>query len=111
VTEVRHYAHSLKDRPLKEWHDLSIYLTDTATRAAEFARAFGSDWARLAGLWHDAGKYQRRFQQRIGVDENAHTNESVDHSSVGALMALNRGADPLSFVVAGHHGGLQISRT
>jgi len=41
------------------------------------------------------------------VDPNAHCNERVDHSSVGALIARERGAHPLAFVIAGHHGGLR----
>src|ERR1035438_2752388 len=105
--EQRRYAHSLKDAPPECWHDLLGHLEGTALRAEEFASSFAPGWGRLAGLWHDAGKYQDAFQRRIGVDPDAHCNERVDHSSVGALIARERGAHPLSFVIAGHHGGLR----
>jgi CRISPR-associated endonuclease/helicase Cas3 len=104
---LAHYAHSLTGRPLGEWHRLEEHLTQTADLAEGFASPFAPGWGRLAGLWHDAGKYQRSFQVRIGgVDPDAHTNAKVDHSSVGALMAKERRARPLSFVIAGHHGGM-----
>jgi len=60
----------------------------------------------LAGLWHDAGKYQDAFQRRIGRDPDAHCNGTVDHATVGALIAEQHGAAALAFVIAGHHGGL-----
>lgn len=101
-----HYAHSRKDRPIQHWHELSVHLNDTAERAQRFAATFAPGWGHLAGLWHDAGKYQRAFQNRIGVDPDAHTDEKVDHSTVGALIAFQRKAMPLAFVIAGHHGGL-----
>jgi CRISPR-associated endonuclease/helicase Cas3 len=102
----KHYAHSLKDRPVDEWHLLDAHLKGTAERAEGFAYSFAPGWGTAAGLLHDAGKYQLAFQQRIGVDPDAHTNQSVDHSSVGALIAKRGRMDPLTFVVAGHHGGM-----
>ncbi len=106
----KHYAHSLPGRPQDEWHSLEEHLTETGDLAESFATPFAPGWGRVAGLWHDAGKYQRAFQLRIGVDPDAHTNERVDHSSVGALIAAKtKGSLPaslLAFVVAGHHGGM-----
>jgi hypothetical protein len=64
-------THSLPDKPL----ELGRHLEDTAARAEEFAAPFALGWGRLAGLLHDAGKYQLAFQKRIGVDPDAHTNE------------------------------------
>lgn len=101
------YAHSLKDAPQERWHELLSHLEGTAVRAELFASSFAAGWGRLAGLWHDAGKYQEAFQRRIEADPNAHCNERVDHSSVGALIARACRADPLAFVIAGHHGGLR----
>src|ERR1700722_1196382 len=101
-----HYAHSLAGRPLTEWHVLEEHLTQTSELAECFASPFGEGWGRIAGLWHDAGKYQRAFQNRIGREPDAHTNERVDHSSVGALIAKEQGAPLVAFVVAGHHGGI-----
>lgn len=102
----KHFAHSLAGRPPEEWHGLQKHLTDTAELAESFAHTYAEGWGRLAGMWHDAGKYQRAFQLRIGADPDIHVNERVDHSTVGALIAKNRA---LSFVIAGHHGGLANS--
>lgn len=82
------------------------HLEGTARRAEEFAGVFSPGWGRLAGLWHDAGKYRAAFQTRIGVDPETHVSGMVDHSSVGALLALERKVHPLALVIAGHHGGL-----
>ena len=103
---TRHYAHSLKDVPRDRWHDLGKHLEDTAALAESFGAAFAPGWGRIAGLWHDAGKYQRAFQGHIGADPDAHCDGQVDHSSVGALIAEKAKAGALAFVVAGHHGGL-----
>lgn len=103
---AQHYAHSLSGKPVEQWHRLDEHLTETASMAAKFSRDFGSGWGYLAGLWHDLGKYQAAFQRRIGADPNAHTDERVDHSSIGALLAQEKKLHPLTFVIAGHHGGL-----
>jgi CRISPR-associated endonuclease/helicase Cas3 len=91
---------------LEEWQRLEEHLTQTADLAESFASSFAYGWGRLAGLWHDAGKYRRAFQQMIGVDPEAHVNGKVDHSTAGALIAKERGSALVSFVIAGHHGGL-----
>lgn len=100
------YAHSLAGRPVEEWQTLEEHLIATADLAEQFAAAFGPGWARIAGLWHDTGKYQRAFQTYIAKDPEAHVNERVDHSSVGALIAKERNAPLTAFAIAGHHGGL-----
>jgi CRISPR-associated endonuclease/helicase Cas3 len=100
-------------------HDLADHLRDVAGLAREFAEAFGSgEWAYLAGIWHDLGKYRPAFQRYIreasGYDrENAHIEGSktgrVDHSSAGALYALEILGPPgraLAYLIAGHHAGL-----
>ncbi|MDR3703531.1 MAG: CRISPR-associated endonuclease Cas3'' [Candidatus Sulfopaludibacter sp.] len=96
----------MKDAPRDQWHLLQRHLEDSAALAEEFASGFAPGWGRIAGLWHDAGKYQRAFQGRIGADPDAHCDARVDHSTVGALIARNRGAHPLCFLIAGHHGGI-----
>ena len=101
---TRWYAHSLPDTPTDRWHGLQRHLEDTAALAEMFAAAFAPGWGRLAGLWHDAGKYQKVFQQHIGADPDYDCNNRVDHSSVGALMAEKTVA--LALVIAGHHGGI-----
>ena len=52
------YAHSLENKPYQEWHLLEDHLRATASLARQFADEFGSgQWAYLAGLWHDLGRY------------------------------------------------------
>lgn len=58
-------------------HDLDEHLRGVARLAEEFARDFGSaDWARVAGVWHDLGKYSKEFQWHIksvsGYDPDAY---------------------------------------
>ncbi len=102
-----------------EWlvHPLNNHLRDVGELAAQFAEPFGAtDWARLAGLWHDLGKYQQAFQRRIrfasGHDPEAHLEGSVGklpHSTAGALHAVNRFGPYgrlLAYCIAGHHAGL-----
>ncbi len=103
---LNHFAHSLPGRPFEEWQRLEDHLNQTADLAESFATRFALGWGRIAGLWHDAGKYQRAFQIRIGAEPDLHTNAKVDHSSVGALIAMERKAHLVAFVVAGHHGGI-----
>lgn len=54
-------------------HELEEHLRAAGDLAGEFASSFGhSDWGRLAGLWHDLGKYSSAFQSYIasrGEDE------------------------------------------
>lgn len=98
-------------------HEVEQHLRDVADLAAEFAAPFGSsDWAQLAGLWHDLGKYHPEFQRYIahatGFDPEAHLEGSpgrVDHSTLGAVHALevmgDLGRIP-AYLIAGHHAGL-----
>lgn len=111
-------------------HHLEDHLRGVAALAESFAAAFGAgDWAKLAGLWHDLGKYQKAFQNYIcsasGYDahiepspEKPNYSEAargkVDHSTAGALHAVERTLEPgkkaigriLAYLIAGHHAGL-----
>jgi len=114
-------AHVKQNRS-EEWtvHKLSDHLHGVAKLAAEFAAPFGNDdWAYLAGLWHDLGKYSQEFQSYIksasGYEPDAHLGDQrgkVDHSTAGAIHAIESfrsGRDRgrvLAYMIAGHHAGL-----
>lgn len=107
-------------------HGLDEHLRSVERLAGRFADKFGAGhWGRLAGLWHDLGKFQPAFQSYIrrdsGFDPEAHLEDAVpsrvDHSSAGALHAVaqfgrngsHRGnaiGRLLAYVIAGHHAGL-----
>ncbi len=114
TTSETAYAHSRPDRPHSEWQPLADHLDLVAEAARMFADAFGSaEWGRLAGLWHDLGKYAPEFQKMIGAgDPDAHVEGAsgrVDHSSAGAMLAWSkdsRAGKILAFGIAGHHAGL-----
>jgi CRISPR-associated endonuclease/helicase Cas3 len=104
-TSPDYFAHSLASRPESEWELLADHLSQVAELAAELAAAFQArEWGRLAGLWHDLGKYRPEFQARLRG-----SGESVEHAGAGAALAFSkdrvRGL-PLAFVIAGHHAGL-----
>ena len=101
--QVSHFAHSQPGRPSSEWHLLSEHLDATSRRAEAFAHSYAPGWGRLAGLWHDAGKYQQAFQDYLKA-EGDHTR--APHAAVGARIAYERRAASLAFVIAGHHAGL-----
>jgi CRISPR-associated endonuclease/helicase Cas3 len=96
-------------QPLRE------HLRAVSELAAKFGAEFGCrEWASLAGLWHDLGKYSDEFQRYIrqssGLDEPAHgTPRKVDHSTFGAKLAQERFGELgriLEYPIAGHHAGL-----
>lgn len=123
--ELKVIAHvqQAKDGSWLPPHELEQHLLGTAKKACDFARAFGGDdWAYIAGLWHDLGKYSDDFQEYIknasgyesqeahiedGVSKNG--KRRVDHSTAGALYALEKlglRGRVLAYLIAGHHAGL-----
>lgn len=116
--ENKFLAHVRQDKN-GEWHEhhLDEHLRGVAMIAADFANHFGSsNWANIAGLWHDLGKYSMEFQRYIktvsGYDAEAHIEGApgrVDHSTAGAIHAVRQfGAHGriLAYLIAGHHAGL-----
>jgi len=113
--------------PNGEAHLLHEHLQEVARLAKEFAAPLNSgNWAYIAGLWHDLGKYRPGFQQYIRQvnGQEAHiegklpSGSDKTHSAAGALHALHtlegRFGGPtggalarvLAYVIAGHHAGL-----
>ena len=94
-----HYAHTFGTDE-RVWEPLEDHLHAVADRAAGFAAKFGAaEWGRVAGLWHDVGKYQPAFQARLRDPK-----VQAPHAGVGAVLALQ--SPPLAFAIAGHHAGL-----
>lgn len=114
------WAHSsrLNESDARPPHLLADHLRSVGRLAADFASTFdASDWAMLAGLWHDFGKYREGFQRYIRQthDPDAHIEQRVagrdkTHSTAGALHAIKtlgpQFGRPLAFLIAGHHAGL-----
>lgn len=125
AVDEAHWAHTRVDSAsgLVHSHGLAEHLAGVATKAERFAQGFGPQWAHLAGLWHDLGKYRVGFQTYIRVDTDAHIEGKLPatsdktHSAAGALHALKtfearfgpqgaKSARVLAYVIAGHHAGL-----
>ena len=117
------HTHTEPDSTLTRSHGLVDHLNAVAGTAALFAQSWGKDWAWIAGLWHDLGKFRPGFQQYIRLVNDAHiegklpASSDKTHSAAGALHALRlfeqiygrtgaMVARPLAYVIAGHHAGL-----
>ncbi len=106
-------------------HWLVDHSQEVAALAQDFAATFGPQWAHIAGLWHDLGKFRPGFYRYIrgvsGVDAHLEgkwpTGNEKTHSAAGALHALDlleqrygpaghAVARVLAYVIAGHHAGL-----
>jgi CRISPR-associated endonuclease/helicase Cas3 len=99
----------------RQGQPLLAHLVAVAERAREFAEPFGGgEWAYLAGLWHDLGKYSLEFQAYLEESacneyHDAELRGTVDHASAGAQHALATMpvlGHMLAHAVAGHHAGL-----
>jgi CRISPR-associated endonuclease/helicase Cas3 len=113
------YAHTSINRP---WEPLDKHLIGVATIASEFADAFGAgEWGRIAGKWHDLGKYSQAFQNYLiqtadpDASEEGQAPGRVDHSTFGARYAaksvVGHFGQVLAFCIAGHHAGLTDAST
>ncbi|MCD4733721.1 CRISPR-associated endonuclease Cas3'', partial [bacterium] len=96
---------------------LEDHLTGVARLAAKFSAGKGwQQWARAAGLLHDAGKYSPVFQRFIDEVTSSGDKKSKrrgpDHSTAGARVAVEELYTKesigwlLGYAIAGHHGGL-----
>jgi CRISPR-associated endonuclease/helicase Cas3 len=107
-------AHLTRDGDAWRFHGLVDHLQRAADLAAGFGAEFGSaDWARIAALWHDLGKARPSFQAYLrsstGYAASTSSLPRVDHSTAGAIHALDRlgpSGRVLAYSIAGHHAGL-----
>lgn len=107
---MRYKAHD--DQSLVE------HLRGVANYAAHFAKFFsGFEHGRLAGLLHDLGKAEDKFQKRIALSEardgkKESTKLKEPHAHHGASLLLQRHPRrggpvwPVAFAINGHHAGL-----
>lgn len=80
------------------------HLEGTAELAETFAKNFDcGEMGYFCGILHDIGKYSEEFQRRINDPEH---NRKVDHSTAGAIIAMQKKNPPAAMVIAGHHSGL-----
>jgi len=112
--EPRAFAHLVRDGGAWRFHSLDDHLRETGELAAGFAAAFASaDWGRLAGAWHDLGKYRLSFQAYLRAATAYEPADGalrrVDHSTAGAIHALDELGPTgrvIAYAIAGHHAGL-----
>lgn len=113
-------AHTDPETPERPVHALDAHLKGVGDRARAFADLFGGgEWAGLAGLWHDLGKYHPEFQKYLRNDPDAHVRDGrmgkkrgVNHSLGGALWAMerfgpqDRRSRVPAYLIGCHHSGL-----
>lgn len=108
------YGHSKNGVADKsQWQTLTEHLTGVSDLAARFAATFDAQiMAQAAGLLHDLGKADERFQKYMEKSalENFTGRSPVHHSEAGAAYAVGafdkQIARILSNVIIGHHTGL-----
>lgn len=110
-----YFGHSRDGEPPENWQLLEDHLRLTAEAAQSFAGAFNAgEWAYLAGLWHDLGKYSQDFQDLLIDSQVDNTSakrhkKRVNHSTAGALHAVERlgiAGRIFAYLIAGHHAGM-----
>ncbi len=104
------YAHTRPDQPESAWDLLIEHLQRTASTCETFCSAFDAPKAgKLAGLWHDLGKYQVEFQNYLRRNTIAGYQErnGPPHSIVGAYHASQQNLHELAMSIAAHHGRLK----
>lgn len=86
---------------------LSAHLTGVAAKTAARLPSKWQSIGHYAGLWHDLGKILQRWQDYL-----LKNGRRVPHSPHGAMLARSLtkrslAVPSLTFVIAGHHGGLK----
>lgn len=114
---MSYFAHSGTPRDKSDWQELYVHLRETACLAAKFAAPLGLErLAFLTALFHDLGKYDPRFQERL-----TGKNIRVDHSTAGAMILRDLAkeqsrvdsimAELAAYAILGHHAGLPDKNT
>ncbi|MGQ3684041.1 MAG: CRISPR-associated helicase Cas3' [Candidatus Loosdrechtia sp.] len=107
------YAHSANSEGQK--HRLDEHLKEVASLAKKLADKFGAgNLAYLAGLWHDLGKINPRFQDYLEICNRDQQPGKVPHAIWGAALAYNITSrigggnrwEEISLIIAGHHSGI-----
>jgi CRISPR-associated endonuclease/helicase Cas3 len=107
---MTYYAHT-NELDKSNWQSIKDHLSNTAELARDLGTDAGlSEYAFIAAMLHDIGKYSQAFQRKLDGER-----VKVDHSTAGAQEVLKLfKANPyqgllatmLSYCIAGHHGGL-----
>ena len=110
MVDIIYYAHS-NELDKSNWQSAKDHLINTANIASILGNdARVSEFAHVAALLHDIGKYSLAFQRKLNG-----ANIKADHSTAGAqatkeLFILNPiqqiMGTLLAYCIAGHHGGL-----
>lgn len=89
-------------------HPLEEHLKGVSILCEEFARKFsGGKLGKYIGLWHDIGKAHPGFQRYL---QSGGKTQGQDHKGAGTQLAVQY-FQPLTFLIAGHHGGLPDQST
>lgn len=104
------FAHSANGQGQRQ--SLIEHLRGASSLAQMFAEPFGGGGlAKVAGLWHDAGKADPAWQRRLLECEEGlwHGPIGIDHKRAGALLARQAGGatELAGLLIQGHHGGLR----
>lgn len=92
-----------KNQETGEIQPLPAHLENVGRFAEAFAAAFGAGKAgRIAGTYHDIGKYAEPVRRRMETGQG----RPYDHSTAGAKELYQAGLFPEAVCVAGHHSGL-----
>lgn len=113
MSETKQPAAHTPAKGSNKWHNLKEHLSDVAEKTSHYASKFNADaLGYYAGLWHDLGKYNPKFQKYLEQCDSASRSgdseprDRVPHAIYGAKLAAER-FEPLALLIAGHHTGLQ----